>query len=1774
MERQEKLMPLWSINHCRIIKGKLLNERNYTDYFSCGVDSVVDLFDYAICSHLSEEEIQNKSELLQLIYQCHQMRQNERNIFKTNQSYLTKRNAANYLIQHRMNISAENNIVWDWLCKYDTQNWCNPNKGTCDAQLHGIPKSLIDTEIDQQLFGLNLLWKCQNGQCGAEMDEHLFPVNLLNCNSIKNGMDENIHSTCHCGTDRICTIETIGEYVLFDLSIIDENRSNFHLEDKLTITGNDQLELIGAIKHTSDHFMTIVEIGSKWCVLDDMQDEPIIADTIETCLNLIDHNHSGKMTGICWLMYRKIADVVINIGDEMSDVETELQQQGIEQLENNLNITTSKKSKSSKAKERKRKRDTEFLLVQKRIIIEEPCIIGTDRDFESIVHKEDQNKIQRRLVQKTELNRMRQKTFRNKQKSQATVEQIEHQREQERLRKKNLREKLKSQATVEQIKHLREQEQLRKKILREEQKSKDTVEESQQRMESMKEKRQKLRLERNGESKGMKHCESCMKILFDLYGKQLSQLTVMSMNLSISENGYLCSICKTAIESNKLPKLCTKNNLKLSEIPDCLKELNFLERRFICRIQTYMTLLVLPGGQKAQKGMAVFFENKPDQLIKILPQTMDNNGIICVSGNYEGYIRPNMIYEALEWLKRNNQLYKNVIIDRNNLENDNEMFDQEELNNFTQSGVIDIELNVPNVTIGEVIGNKPKRIHFPRSKGPPVMFSGERNAEALAWPWLYPNGTGSYDDINQRKVKITLLDYLKNRFLHKDNRFRCDIPYLMAGVNRYETERLKSLCNVYMRIQKVTSKNSENVTTPTTIADLKQILNKSNSGASADDNWLMFMRSVRGTASYWKDQLWDLLAKMKFLGPPDVFVTVSVADMHWIEIEELLREDLGDDYENISDAVRKDPVIVVLYADKKFRELLKWIKYSKVLGTVTDYHARAEFQNRGTVHYHVFFWIADCPGLHKKSSRESIKEYIESIICTELPPEEDAEFRKLVEDRQTHSHTKTCQRPNGKCRFNYPRKVCNETRILFDFETRKATTKGNFYVTKRSGVSLNLNPYNPRIFKWWGANMDIQMIHGERGLAYYICKYVLKAEPEEFRIALRELTDQMNSMEKLTKKSRMMKLGMLMLKMRRMSAQEAAYRITGLKMVHSSRAVQTIGTLPPNKRMRRVLPEEQIEGQLENSTELFYDGPIEVYRKRPKKTEFETMSLFEFTSWYEKEYNQSNWNRCVPLCDGSAYLKKRYKAQVVRSSYVSMASDDYYYTLLLLHLPHREESDLNDGYGSFKESFLSKENLLSTLNLPNEKFVNEILEATRRIRLANEIERLLHVANNETADDEDEGNVMEVDVIEEGLDPAFSGENNEYSLDTNDIDNSERTATHNLLASNWSEETLQENIGKLTKTQLQTLLYIENCVLEKKQILLFITGNAGTGKSYLLNVIIEWLRATQSKIVGEDPVIVGAPTGLAAKNVHGRTLHSLFRLPLQDGQATTTAKLNELSMRKLQMEMKGKIFFICDEISMVGEKNFRMVHERLEQLGAMNTNGKNEKPFGGYHVILSGDFYQLPPVRDKFAFECVELFDLFEIIWLTENMRQKKDKKWCNLLDRLRMSTLTKEDCEMLARRTFPKHVCDEQHAEMRLYPTVRMVTAFNASKQSAMKETKRIFESTDIYSTFDNYGPGCTASLDDLPEDTRKAGGLLQKLELSIGSRVMLTRNLLPTLCNGDQGYVTAFESNSENITSGIIIKFDDENAGDELKDLDFNNHVKIERIDCEYMYKGRIIV
>lgn len=133
--------------------------------------------------------------------------------------------------------------------------------------------------------------------------------------------------------------------------------------------------------------------------------------------------------------------------------------------------------------------------------------------------------------------------------------------------------------------------------------------------------------------------------------------------------------------------------------------------------------------------------------------------------------------------------------------------------------------------------------------------------------------------------------------------------------------------------------------------------------------------------------------------------------------------------------------------------------------------------------------------------------------------------------------------------------------------------------------------------------------------------------------------------------------------------------------------------------------------------------------------------------------------------------------------------------------------------------------------------------------------------------------------------------------------------------------------------------------LERSNANLFITGRAGTGKSTLL----QHFRATTKK-----QVVVLAPTGVAAVNVGGQTIHSFFRFP-------PGITLNEVRSRSGNRDLYEQLdTLIIDEISMVRADLFDCIEKFLRLNGPVGG-----VPFGGVQVVLFGDLYQLPPVVPK-----------------------------------------------------------------------------------------------------------------------------------------------------------------------------------------------------------------
>lgn len=178
---------------------------------------------------------------------------------------------------------------------------------------------------------------------------------------------------------------------------------------------------------------------------------------------------------------------------------------------------------------------------------------------------------------------------------------------------------------------------------------------------------------------------------------------------------------------------------------------------------------------------------------------------------------------------------------------------------------------------------------------------------------------------------------------------------------------------------------------------------------------------------------------------------------------------------------------------------------------------------------------------------------------------------------------------------------------------------------------------------------------------------------------------------------------------------------------------------------------------------------------------------------------------------------------------------------------------------------------------------------------------------------------------------------------------------------------------------------IMNLVIEQRRSVFF-TGSAGTGKSVLLREIIKNLRIQHK--TQPDRVAVTASTGLAACNVSGVTLHSFAGIGLGKEDVPELVKKIKRNQKAKSRWLRTKILVI-DEISMVDGDLF----DKLENIARIVRN--NGRPFGGIQLVITGDFFQLPPVPDygkvaKFSFDAATWNTSIEhTIGLTQVFRQK-----------------------------------------------------------------------------------------------------------------------------------------------------------------------------------------
>ncbi|MBF4488910.1 AAA family ATPase [Psychrobacter sp. N25K4-3-2] len=288
----------------------------------------------------------------------------------------------------------------------------------------------------------------------------------------------------------------------------------------------------------------------------------------------------------------------------------------------------------------------------------------------------------------------------------------------------------------------------------------------------------------------------------------------------------------------------------------------------------------------------------------------------------------------------------------------------------------------------------------------------------------------------------------------------------------------------------------------------------------------------------------------------------------------------------------------------------------------------------------------------------------------------------------------------------------------------------------------------------------------------------------------------------------------------------------------------------------------------------------------------------------------------------------------------------------------------------------------------------------------------------------------------------------------------------------------------------------------------FLTGSAGSGKTYTLNQYIDYLRARRV------PVAVTASTGIAATHMNGTTIHSWSGIGIKD--ELSDRDLSNLARKQfLADRLKDTAVLVIDEISMLHAKQINLVSQVLKHVR------KNDKAFGGIQVVVAGDFFQLPPIgskgesnREKFAFMSEAWLDAkFHICYLSEQHRQVSDAAnggldLDDILNQIRRQEVTFEAIAALE-ATYDQSVDIKR---TRLYTHNLNVNKINDKELAALDGEMMRFEAT---ATGDS----------KLVETLKKTVRTQDELILKVGAKVMFIKNNAELgVSNGTMGELIGF--------------------------------------------------
>ncbi|CAG8821888.1 19167_t:CDS:1, partial [Cetraspora pellucida] len=580
------------------------------------------------------------------------------------------------------------------------------------------------------------------------------------------------------------------------------------------------------------------------------------------------------------------------------------------------------------------------------------------------------------------------------------------------------------------------------------------------------------------------------------------------------------------------------------------------------------------------------------------------------------------------------------------------------------------------------------------------------------------------------------------------------------------------------------------------------------------------------------------------------------------------------------------------------------------------------------------------------------------------------------------------------------------------------------------------------------------------------------------------------------------------------SAQETCHLLLEIPLYHSSRSFVSLNLNKEAPRWLRGTGSSENEANVRiKDVGRTVKSPLKIYWERP--TEFENFSLFRLNLTHK--FTQNRWNKCKqenivrifprpsPLRNGSQWVEFcRVKVLLhVRHRNIEQLTENGTVEWSILFTRYYEEinADGNDILGPAVDN--------EDETTDNEDEVEEI-EDDEQEECRHDWMLLAEMGPNAVIDSSCDLGTRDMDRNHRWVDDARQ---RYCDTDLANIDHFISQASSNNQINDANLNSVIVDYQTLNEKQMAVFKHVEShfysvlagCQVEPLRVI--IMGTAGTGKSYLIKAI-RGLLMQMTGIESMSPVLVLAPTGVAAFNINGRTIHSALSIAIN---STNNLDIDSERLKQLQERLRSVKYLIIDEKSMVGHRLLALIDMRLCQAFPEQTN----ELFGGRSVIMVGDFGQLPPVLDLPMYidvkkdalsnnghavykQFLEVYKLDIVQWQSGDSEEQRAFR--DVLLRIRDGESTVDDWRILNTRFEEKLTRAErdQFSDTTfILPRWSDVNAVNIDKLRSLNVPVAKINAKH------------TGGVEAKRADSDTAHGLEAQLLLARGARVMLTANI-----------------------------------------------------------------